>query len=56
MRVAGYQRLVVLRDIAETSLNRFVTVAYLKKQSRELFVEKNVLKNFTGKSCVGVSF
>ena len=39
--VAGYQRLVVcVRYIAETSLNRYVTVGYLKKQLPELFCRK----------------
>ena len=40
MRVAGYQMLVVVRDIGEISLNRFVTVSYLKKQPPELFCRK----------------
>ena len=35
-----------VRDIGETSLNRFVTVAYLKKQPPELFRRKRCSKNF----------
>ena len=38
-----------VRDIAETSLNRFVTVAYLKKQPPDCSVEKGIPKNFTEK-------
>ena len=38
-----------VRDIAETSLNRFVTIAYLKKQAPSYSVENGAPRNFTGK-------
>ena len=42
-----------VRDIAETSLSRMVTVAYIKKQPPGLFCEKGAVKIFTGKrSCL----
>ena len=43
-----------VRDIAETSLNRFVTVAYLKKQPPEL--KQVFLKILKERTCVEVAF
>ena len=44
-----------MRDIAETSLNRLVTVAYLKKHPN-CSVEKGLLKKLQESTCVGVAF
>ena len=51
MRVVGYQVLCT-RDIAETSLNRFVSVSYLKKQPPELFCRNRCSYKFYRKTLV----
>ena len=45
----GIRDWLCLRDIAETSLNRLLLFLTLKSSHRSYSVQKNVLKNFTGK-------